>query len=398
MPHLPLLAPYAAVPQESLLARKSCRLGILVDFVLLGIDWQIAILLRDLLAGLAVWPVVWATVAVRVGDLLLLTAVEFVLRPFVGSSLAHGALSVDVLASALLSLRSGAVLDAEGPQESLVERIMLVEVGRGLRVALQHRRVSGPELDMLWGLNAWNADLAHLGVECVHQDPQGPLHVQRHRPVQHTDESLVAPLWWDRVRQYVLQDVDEDLVQSPHERCLRLEAPQEVCRRLDVGLLIREQVLGDELPQIDGLQNQGREFVVVSYEPREVLHDVRGELAVVLGVVGHGRQDLVDHGEVLRASQVRSELRRNLASLGHHAHHGHALELPGALGAGPNHSDRQALERPQRNALIRQPERRLPYLTGCRRLEGPLAVQGHVADAQVGQGLALKTQKLLTAV
>lgn len=54
-----------------------------------------------------------------------------------------------------------------------------------------------------------------------------------------------------------------------------------------MGLLIREQVLGDELPQIDGVQNQGCEFVVVSNEPREVLHDVRGELAVVLGVVGH---------------------------------------------------------------------------------------------------------------
>lgn len=212
MPHLPLLAPYAAVPQESLLTRKSYCLPTLVDFVLFGIDWQISILFGDLLTGLAIWPVVWATVAVCVGDLLLLTAVEFVLRPFVGSSLAHVALSVDVLASALLSLRSGAVLGAEGPQDDLVERIMLLEVSRGLGVALQHRSVSGPELDILGSLNAWDANLAYLGVECVHQDPQGPLRVQRHHPVQHTDQSLVTSLWWDGVRQHVLQDVDEDLV------------------------------------------------------------------------------------------------------------------------------------------------------------------------------------------
>lgn len=330
--------------------------------------------------------------------MLLLPAVEVVLRPLLGAPLANVALSIDVLASAFLSLRSGTVLDAQRPQDHLVERIMLIKVGRSLRVALQHWRVSGPELNVLWSLNAGNANLTDFGVESVCQDPQRPFHVERHDPVQHTHQSLVTPLGRDGDWQQILQEVDEDVVQTPHKRSLRLEASQEVCRRLDVGLLVREQVLCDELPQIDGTQDQGCEFVVVPNEPREVLHDVRGELAVVLGVVSHGRQDLVDDAEVLWTRQVRSELGRNLASLRDDAHHGHAFELPGAVHVSLYHSDRQAVERSQRDALVRKPERRLPDLTGCCRLEGPLAVQRHVADAQVSQGLAFKAQKLLVAV
>ena len=177
------------------------------------------------------------------------------------------------------------------------------------------------------------------------------------------------------------------------------EAAQEIHGRLDVCGIVREQVHLDELPQVNGVQDEAGKPVVVPDELRQELHDVGGQGVVVLAVQDHHRQHLVDHVEMLRGEKVCPVEWRNSTTLRHDADDGDSSEVPdGIAAADPLYLYRETSQGLLGDPLVGERVRRQADRAESFGAESAISAEWDRMDAKLGDGQTIHSHQLFSGL